>query len=205
MRFWRRYRNKVLAISLSALATLGYAASFLVYGFCFGWQSLLSSPISLINIFITLVVYLMVVVTNIQNDNRAFGACSMFVFLIAWRMALAFLPRGGSLWSWIVSGSFLGGVAITTVLLYGGAAVLGVFFYVFLFRYRLGRVGFRPLRGLGWGFAASLAAVSAAEITLYLLTFGATPAAVAYALLSYLPDVAMASAVMFTLERLRRD
>ena len=204
--FWRLHRNKIFAVSFAALAVATFVAQYILTGVFYGWNNVFTGPLPIINASITLGIFLMILVTNIRNDDRAYNGILMFVFLIAWRLVWSFLPQGLSLGSLIGSSrpEYVA-TAVLDLLLGLGAAGLGVTLYVFVFRYRMGRGDFNLVRLFAVLFALALALLAGADLALYLLSISTISAPyAALCVCAVLPDALMGVAVAFTLERLRR-
>lgn len=204
-RFFRLYHNKIFAILFASLGLAAFVGYLIVSGINAGW-AMFSSPGTIISALLTFVIFSMLLVTNIQNDNAAFNAISMFVFMVAWDMIWSLLPFNTN-YSIILALSgdvgvkAIGIVAIISCALCAGA---GLAFFVYLFRYRVGRIEFRKCNLWAWLFLASVTLESIIEFVTLLLLFGPSGENVVLLALYVLPEVFMGIASLFTLQRLRR-
>ena len=204
-RFFRLHRNKFFAILFASLGLAAFVGYIIISGIGSGW-AILSSPGTIISALLTLVIFSMLLVTNIQNDNAAFNAIAMFVFMVAWDMIWSLLPFNSS-YSIILALSgdtgvkAIGIVAVISCALCAGA---GIAFFIYLYRYRLGRVEFRKCNLWAWLFLAAVTLESIIEFVTLLLVFGPSGENGALLALYVLPEVFMGISSLFTLQRLRR-
>lgn len=206
MRFLKLYRNKICAVSFASLGVITFVLQSIFYGLEFGWNVYVQSPFRMISVLITLVVFVMLLVTNIQNDNRAISAIFMFVFMVAWGAFLSLIPTSSDL---NLYGAFSGNGLLVTLavfeLLFTAATVgAGVTFYVFLVRYTMGRTPFG--RCFLWSllFLGALIISGVLETALFFTLFTPDKFLALYLALNIFPDLFMGAAVVFTLLRLKR-
>ena len=202
--FWRIHRNKTFAVCFSTLAVFSFIVAYLIYGIGFGFQYLVASPFTIINLVLTLIILVMLLITNIQNDNRAFAAIMMLFFLMVWDMIISWLPGGANL------GSAFGGnpgamtLAIIMLVAAAGAIAVGVVAFIFLFRYRVGRASFEKTMLFSYILVGCFSLEQILEIVLVVMLIGFEPYSFVYYLLSNLSLVFAGVACLFTLRRLRR-
>ena len=201
--FWYWHRNKIMAITFAAIGLVAFILSYVFFGLRYGFGYLVSSPFTIINILINLVILLMLLITNIQNDNRAFNAITMLVFLVVWDMIVSWLPGGLGLYGVFGSSPLLLTLGIFLLLSTVGTAVLGVCSFVFLFRYRLGRASFERLMLFFRLFAAVLTVELVLEVVTIVLYAGFEPFSFTFYVLSNLSIASTGVACLFTLRRLR--
>ena len=203
-RYWNLHKNKILAVGFASLAIAVFLAEHVFITVQFGWGYYKNSPFTVFNILLTLFVYVFLLVTNIQNDDRAYSAIHVFLFFIVYDMVWAFLPTGFNVisafqvpWPWFLFSIIMAIGVVAT-------GVFGVFSYINLFRYRIGRIAFEKTWRFIWLFTLSFVAYSLVAILLMAYMLGGTGTAVTYAVLAFLPDALLALSVLFTVLRLRR-
>lgn len=202
--YWRLHKNKILAVSFAAVSEASYIASIIAYGLLVGWVAIFGTFFGILNILLTFIILTMLLVTNIQNDNRAWTAITMIVFLVVWDMVFSLLPGGSSLYVAFTSDVPLLVLGVFLLLSMNATGAFGVVTFIFLYRYRLGRTSYERLILWARLFTGCLAVMSVLQVVLSIMLFGTGPLYVFYAILSDFAVVAAGIAVLFTLRRLRR-
>ena len=202
--FWILHRNKIMAIAFCGLGIGTYIGQLIFLGVVYGWTGVFAGPWAYFNILITSVVYVMLLITNNQNDNRAYQAISLLVFFQVYDAIWTFLPIGSNFVGYFFGAfpSWLFGVLLAnTALMVIGA---GVVMYIFLLRYRMMRGTYKRL----WLWALLLLVAMVLDaIAIAVASFvliGWSPLLLAEQLLVSLPDIFMIVACLFTIRRLRR-
>lgn len=201
--FWQLHRNKIFAVTLSALGVISFVVAYVVFGLGFGFNFLTASPFTIINLVLNLVILTLLLINNIRNDNRAFGAVMMVVFLAVWGLIVSWLPGGSGLYAVFNAGPGIVTLGVFLLLFAAASIALGIVTYVFLFRYRLGRTSFERQMLFSRLFVACLVV----ELILEVVTIFSLIAFDAYTFTYYLlANLSMAFAgvaCLFTLRRLR--
>lgn len=204
--FFKHRKNKILATSLSGIA-LAILLSYHILGVILYGSSYFDFR-TLWNAALTLVVYTIIFVCNIRNDNFAYTGILGFVFFITF----------DNIYSLFVSGIFdapalfsgqaePGVVAIFALTLLGNAAmaVSGIVLYIWIRRYMFGVLSdFNKIRVMGIVFAGLLLVAAGFGIGLFMLLGLYDPTFLWLLYAQPVSEVVMAIAICFTLERLRR-
>ncbi len=210
IRYFKEHRNKILAVSFSALALavfLGYygVLEILTGGFYFRHQATTGDLIiEMWNfVFYAVLVYGGLMYRNIQNDGRAYSNILIFIFSLAFNLLLDLLEEGIYTVFDVASGQTISVVFfLLSVLFTIGQMVIGILLYINIARYMRGySVPWKRIRTLAIVFAilVGLGAFPLVALSMLLLGDGLI------ALLSVPVSEAFCSiAIIFTLERLRR-
>ena len=202
--FWNIHKNKIMAIAFCGLGIAVYIAQLVFLGVFIGWSNYFAGFWSYINIVITSVVYLMLLITNIQNDNRAYVAIELLTVFLIYDAIWAFLPIGNNLFQFFGMGFPTWLYGLILVLTAGGVIGMGIPFLIFLIRYRLMRGSYEQLSLWAYLFVGAVALDAIANIVIGIFLYGGDAKSIALQLLLVLPDVFMMVACLFTLRRLRR-
>ena len=201
--FLRLHRNKILAITFAALACALFLSVYLYLEIATGWTYFRSDFRNLWNFILTAVVYSLILVANIRNDNIAYHGILMFVFIAAFSFVWGIIYGSIDL-----ADTFLSGEAAYVLIAVGllmfriGAIALGFVLYAFIWRYGAMRLtSFKPVRMLAIAFAIVLT-ISCVFQALVLSMFGIETLFLSIGL--PIAEALMAVAIIFTLERLRR-
>ena len=193
-----------MATSFAALACALFLSVYVYYEILTGWTYFRSDFRNVWNFILTAVVYGLILVANIRNDNIAYHGILMFVFIVAfafiWDIINGSINLGGAFASGD-AGTIL--VSVLLLLFMVGALGLGFTLYVFIIRYASMRTNsFRPVRILAIAFAGTLFIACAFEISLLAWLLNAASLFAIFGL--PIAQILMAVAIVFTLERLRR-
>ena len=197
-RYLREHRNKIFAVSFSALAVILYAAAFLVgeltTNFSFFRSSSDNAGLLAMNVISALycfVVYMIVFICNVRNDSTAYVGILLFVFYTAFSALMDFLEVS------LMANPLL----LTVFSLSAVEAGVGIALYVFVNRYRAGyAVNWKLIRGFAVAYAGILLLIAAMETWVY----ASAASALSYGMFLSWSEAALGGAIVFTLERLRR-
>ena len=202
--FLHLHRNKILATSLAAIASVLFLAVYLYLEINTGWTYFRSDFRNIWNFVLTAAVYGLILVANIRNDNVAYHGILMFVFIVAFSFIWDVINGTVNVMNAFSSGDPMTILMCVGMLLFTiSAIVIGFVLYVFILRYASMRLpSFRPVRIMGIVFSGVLFIACAFRIALLsaimnwemLFAFFGLPIA----------EFIMSVAIVFTLERLRR-
>ena len=212
MRFvdwFHHYRNKIFAVSLSGLALTMFLVYHIVTWATFGFDDFLSFGLSFWNFLVVFTAFIIIFICNLNNDAAVYAGILMFLFTMVFSQIL-------SLWNptvnLILSATSFSPEAILfyslELALLGAQIVFGILLYIDIARYRMGRwLPFKRMRLFAILFTVSLALTLGFDFA-FLFFSGASTAEGGWLLFLEMVPIAkvlMATAVVFTLERLRRD
>ena len=206
-RVWKAHKNKILALSFIGLGLLLFLSFYIAAGFSLGWSLVVGSFSGIWNFLITLLVYGYLFFTNLYNDNHAYSGIFAFIALAVFEAVFNIIDlsvsAGAALWN-------QDGAALATFVPYlalsGGIAGIGIPFYIFLFRYMLGRDSrFGKVRLFALLFLGILL-LSSSFYLAYQFIAGLVLTWQNVLLVLALPisELCVGAGVVFTLERLRR-
>lgn len=210
-RFFKLYKNKILAIGFASLALIAFFAYYIMEVVRFGFSFFTQDAFTIWNMVVVFIAYAMIFFCNITNDSSAYQGILMFVFMV---VAGQILSSIDTVIDCIrnISGESPEVIVVTVlhILFMLGQIFVGVCLYLNSRRYMRGLSDdFKKLRLYGILFTVMLALSHGAIITLVtLLMFGYATVFdwVSFLSLFLLPisEVLMSVSVNFTLERLRR-
>ena len=199
---WKHRKNKILACTLSGLALAIFLAVQIVFILLEGANYF--SFLNIWNLVITLAVYSIIFIGNLRNDPFAYNGILMFIFMVVFDAVRSF--------TYDVVDSFqsaniqIGLFFIVMAVFEAAMAVVGVLLYIRSRRYMSGLIGsWKKIRILSILFFAFLTLGVAFELAFLLLLGIYGPN---YALLvsaGPVSEILIAGAIVFTMERLRRD
>ena len=206
-RFYKSHRNKIWAVSLSALAFALFLGYYVTMEVLSGWVFFRSDFLQIWNFLLYLLVYSIILFANIRNDNVAYMGILMFVFFTFFSRIWDLFPASNNLLASFSSGSptlitLCAGFLVTAL----GQFVLGIMLYFRIHVYSRGRDdNYMRIRVLGICYGVALALCLSFRIALLILLQGAFgPAYTFLVFMIPLSEVVMSGAIVFTLERLRR-
>lgn len=210
-RFFKLYKNKILAIGFASLALIAFFTYYIMEVARFGFGFFTQDAFTIWNMVVVFIAYAMIFFCNITNDSSAYQGILMFVFMV---VAGQILSSIDTVIDCIrnISGESPEVIVVTVlhILFMLGQIFVGVCLYLNSRRYMRGLSDdFKKLRLYGILFTVMLALSHGAIITLVaLLMFGYATVFdwVSFLSLFLLPisEVLMSVSVNFTLERLRR-
>jgi FtsH-binding integral membrane protein len=203
--FWYRKHNKVLAILFASLALACFFGYYLTMECIYSWRYFQNDLTHFWNFFVYLIVYLIILIGNIRNDNIAYTGILMFIFYMAYDNAVTIIKSGNE----VVKNLSSSGSFDPLFLLYGlswagivGIVFVGIFLYVRSAQYMRGSfTNFKVIRLLSILFASCIILVFAFPLFMFLASgyFAAL-----FILLINIADAFIGLSVIFTMERLRR-
>lgn len=202
--YFKHRKNKIFATGLSGIALailLAYhIGGVIIYG------SAYFDFATIWNAALTLIVYGIIFVCNIRNDNLAYSGILAFVFFITFDHIYSLLMSGYNFAALFSSGAPAAIIAFIVTLLFNVAMVVsGVILYIRIRRYMIGLYSdFRKIRTLGIIFAGLLLIAVSVEVALFIMIGLFEPGFMWMLFAEPVSEVVMAAAVCFTLERLRR-
>lgn len=205
--FLKRYKNKIGALTFIVLGIAFFLGLYITAEIISDWTYFRSSPLNLWNFMITAVCYLFLLVTNIRNDNAAYSGIFMFITLIVLEGIFNIIDiirlYNNALFSGnlVVSGTFIGYCVFLVA-----SVVIGVLFYISVYRYMTGRSNdFMRVRIFAVIFGAILLTSTVALMVFYGYC-GVLTSVTSTLLAGAIPisELLMSVGVIFTLERLRR-
>ena len=205
--FFKRYKNKIGALTFIVLGIAFFLGLYITAEIISDWTYFRSSPLNLWNFMITAVCYIFLLVTNIRNDNAAYSGIFMFITLIVLEGIFNIIDiirlYNSALFSgnFVVSGTFIGYCVFLVA-----SVVIGVLFYISVYRYMTGRsndfIGFRIFAIIFGGILL----VSTVALMVFYGYCGVLTSVTSTLLAGAIPisELLMSIGVIFTLERLRR-
>mgnify|MGYP006896540397 FL=1 len=198
-------KNKILAVSFLSLACVFffgyYAYAEIRTSFTF-FRS--SDWIAILYFVLDAVMYLILLVANIRNDDFAYTGIALFVSMETFSYLQKLFYGQMSFVNVLYSGSPLLIILGTFYILFLAAeAGVGIALYVLVVRYQRGFPYFKPIRILGILFACSIALASLSYFGLFLGS-GIDAGAIFSLLATPMAEVFASVGIVFTLERLRR-
>ena len=205
--FFKRYKNKIGALTFIVLGIAFFLGLYITVEIISDWTYFRSSPLNLWNFIITAVCYIFLLVTNIRNDNAAYSGIFMFITLIVLEGIFNIIDiirlYNSALFSgnFVVSGTFIGYCVFLVA-----SVVIGVLFYISVYRYMSGRSNdFMRVRIFAIIFGGILLTSTVALMVFYGYC-GVLTSVTSTLLAGAIPisELLMSVGVIFTLERLRR-
>ena len=205
--FLKRYKNKIGALTFIVLGIAFFLGLYITAEIISDWTYFRSSPLNLWNFMITAVCYVFLLVTNIRNDNAAYSGIFMFITLIVLEGIFNIIDiirlYNNALFSgnFVVSGTFIGYCVFLVA-----SVVIGVLFYISVYRYMTGRSNdFIRVRIFAVIFGGILLTSTVALMVFYGYC-GVLTSVTSTLLAGAIPisELLMSVGVIFTLERLRR-
>lgn len=204
--FFKHRKNKILATSLSGIA-LAILLSYHILGVIVYGSSYFDFR-TLWNAALTLVVYTIIFVCNIRNDNFAYTGILAFVFFITFDNIYNLFVSGIFDMPALFSGAAdPAAIAIFVFTLLGNAAmaVSGIILYIWIRRYMFGILSnFNKIRIMGIVFAGLLLVAVGCGVGLFMVLGLFDSSLLWFLYAEPVSEVVMAIAICFTLERLRR-
>ena len=194
-----------------ALFFLTLAFGFLVFEFAFDIATFgISYVMTFSNIWnhlLLIACFVVLLIMNIRNDDRAYIGLSLFVFFVAFDGIFGVGDSFQYAIYWLNNGkSFVGLLYLLSIFFWLGQLGLGVVTYLFLARYRFGRTNnFKLVRLFSILFFVALVLTTISTFSLLFLSDSGYGIETYLSSGSYfLAEIAAGAACIFTLNRLRR-
>ena len=198
-------KNKILAVTFLSLACLFFFGSYLYAEIQTSFTFFRSSDwITILYFVLDAIMYLILLVANIRNDDFAYTGIALFVSMETFSYLQKLFYGQMSFVNILYSGSpFLILLGTFYILFLMGEAGVGIALYVLVVRYQRGYPHFKPIRILGILFACSIALASLTYVGL-IAGSGLGTGTIFAILATPLAEVFASVGIVFTLERLRR-
>lgn len=210
-RFFKLYKNKILAISFASLALIAFFTYYIMGLVQSGISFFTQNEFSIWNMIVVFVAYATIFFCNITNDSYAYQGILMFVFLIVADQILSCFVRVVACIANIMTmNPVVIAFTFLQVAFIAGQIYVGVCFYLNSRRYMRGLTdNFKKLRIYGILFTSMLTlshAFSIAVLSIDIFGYATVFDWMVFLSLFLLPgsEVLMSLSVNFTLERLRR-
>lgn len=198
-------KNKILAVTFLSLACLFFFGYYLYAEIQTSFTFFRSSDwITILYFVLDAIMYLILLLANIRNDDFAYTGIALFVSMETFSYLQKLFYGQMSFVNILYSGSPLLILLGTFYILFlMGEAGVGIALYVLVVRYQRGYPHFKPIRILGIFFACSIALASLTYVGL--IAGSGLGAGTIFAILATpLAEVFASVGIVFTLERLRR-
>lgn len=203
-------KNKIFAVTFLGLACFCFFGYYLLAEIDSSFSYFRSSNWTAILYFLLdAAMYLILLVTNIRNDDFAYTGIALFVSMETFSYIQQLFYGQISSLPALMSGNPLVACFYTFYLLFLSAeAGTGIALYIFVLRYQRGYPNFKPVRILGILFACFIGLTSLVNSLLIVFSLG-TQLVLPWSLIVSLIAIPLAETfasvgIVFTLERLKR-